>query len=133
MPSQLLKNTGGRRRVSYGVSPEFSHTANQISSGCRDFIIHMLESVPRNFNYQDGMRLIHRTLEIAFGDENGHLATGVLEELIEIEGFPPFPESIFQRWKYAYRNRNVRVSLATTLVFPLLCCGGHLAVANPFS
>ncbi len=63
--------------------------------------------MPRNFAYQDGLKIIHRELELAFGDENGHLSIAVLEELIELEGIPPFPEAIFQRWKFAHRHRHV--------------------------
>ncbi|KAF8852095.1 hypothetical protein BDZ45DRAFT_126304 [Acephala macrosclerotiorum] len=73
---------------------------------CRNFIVRTLEWVPRNYNYQDGLRFIHKELEIAFGDENGHLAIGVLEELILLDGLPPWPEAIFQRWKHAYRHRH---------------------------
>ncbi|PQE21750.1 DDHD domain protein [Rutstroemia sp. NJR-2017a BBW] len=32
-------------------------------------------------------------------------ALGVLEELIEVEELPPFPPSIFQRWKYEHLRR----------------------------
>lgn len=67
--------------------------------------------MPRNYEYEDGLRLIHAELETAFGDENGDLAFGVLEELIEVEGVPPFPESLFQRWKHQHRHRKVSLWL----------------------
>ncbi|KAE8453493.1 hypothetical protein EG329_010354 [Mollisiaceae sp. DMI_Dod_QoI] len=81
---------------------------------CRNFIIRTLEWVPRNFAYQDGLKIIHRELELAFGDENGHLSIAVLEELIELEGIPPFPEAIFQRWKFAHRHRHELLELPHT-------------------
>ncbi|KAI6714907.1 hypothetical protein JHW43_002561 [Diplocarpon mali] len=73
---------------------------------CRRYIVRNLSWVPRNFEYEDGLRLIHAELETAFGDENGDLSIGVLEELIELDGVNPFPESLFQRWKHHHRHRH---------------------------
>ncbi|KAK6587057.1 hypothetical protein PZA11_000347 [Diplocarpon coronariae] len=53
-----------------------------------------------------GWEVIHAELETAFGDENGDLSIGVLEELIELDGVNPFPESLFQRWKHHHRHRH---------------------------
>jgi hypothetical protein len=40
----------------------------------------MQSSIPRNFKYKDGLKLLHPLLQEAFGDENMDLAIGVLEE-----------------------------------------------------
>ncbi|ESZ94705.1 hypothetical protein SBOR_4899 [Sclerotinia borealis F-4128] len=60
------------------------------------------EHMPRNFPYKDGLRILHPRLQERFGDENVDLAMGVLEELIEVEEQPPFPPSVFQRWKHEH-------------------------------
>lgn len=61
--------------------------------------------VPRNLPFKDGVRILHPRLQERFGDENVDLALGVLEELIEVEEPPPFPASIYQRWKHDYLRR----------------------------
>lgn len=76
-------------------------------SECRNFLVGLYGWVPRNFNYADGLRIIHPMLQDAFGDENLDLALGVLEELIEVEAPPPFPEAVYQRWKYSHLKRRV--------------------------
>ncbi|EDN93714.1 hypothetical protein SS1G_09581 [Sclerotinia sclerotiorum 1980 UF-70] len=63
------------------------------------------EDMPRNFPYKDGLRILHPRLQERFGDENVDLALGVLEELIEVEEQPPFPASVFQRWKHEHLRR----------------------------
>lgn len=62
---------------------------------------------PRNYSYEDGLRIIHPILEESFGDENLDLSIGVLEELIEVEAPPPFSEAVFQHWKYYHLRRRV--------------------------
>ncbi|TGO32905.1 hypothetical protein BHYA_0280g00100 [Botrytis hyacinthi] len=69
---------------------------------CRNYLIRLCSDVPRNFPYKDGLRILHPRLQERFGDENVDLALGVLEELIEIEEPPPFPASVFQRWKHEH-------------------------------
>jgi hypothetical protein len=60
-------------------------------------------------------------LQLGFGDENLDLAIGVLEELIEVEAPTPFPESVYQRWKYDHLSRRVRDF-----------CGGYKSDINYF-
>lgn len=60
-------------------------------------------------NYGDGLEVLHPMMERAFGDENMDLALGVLEELIEVEAPGPFPEAIYQRWKFAHLSRRVGI------------------------
>ncbi|KAF7891109.1 uncharacterized protein EAF02_001434 [Botrytis sinoallii] len=72
---------------------------------CRNYLIRLCSDVPRNFPYKDGLRILHPRLQERFGDENVDLALGVLEELIEIEEPPPFPASVFQRWKHEHLRR----------------------------
>ncbi|KAF7950396.1 hypothetical protein EAE96_007682 [Botrytis aclada] len=69
---------------------------------CRNYLIRLCSDVPRNFPYKDGLRILHPRLQERFGDENVDLALGVLEELIEVEEPPPFPASVFQRWKHEH-------------------------------
>ncbi|KAJ5053975.1 uncharacterized protein L3040_000264 [Drepanopeziza brunnea f. sp. 'multigermtubi'] len=90
--------------------PRFDRSTSKSRPGwdeekCKRYIIRNFSWVPRNFEYDDGLKLIHADLETAFGDENGDLSFGVLEELIEVEGILPFPESLFQRWKHQHRHR----------------------------
>ncbi|KAF7919722.1 uncharacterized protein EAE97_011640 [Botrytis byssoidea] len=72
---------------------------------CRNYLIRLCSDVPRNFPYKDGLRILHPRLQERFGDENVDLALGVLEELIEVEEPPPFPASVFQRWKHEHLRR----------------------------
>ncbi|TEY58815.1 hypothetical protein BOTCAL_0199g00040 [Botryotinia calthae] len=72
---------------------------------CRNYLIRLCSDVPRNFPYKDGLRILHPRLQERFGDENVDLALGVLEELIEVEEPPPFPASVFQRWKHDHLRR----------------------------
>ena len=74
---------------------------------CRNFLVSKLNWIPRNYEYEDGMKIMFPELIMAFGDENLNLAMGVLDELIEMNGIPPFPESIYQRWKHQYLHRHV--------------------------
>lgn len=67
----------------------------------------MFSFVPRNYAYSDGLRIIYPELQQYFGDENMDLALGVLQELIECEAPTPFPECVFQRWKYMHLSRRV--------------------------
>ncbi|TAQ85553.1 hypothetical protein B7494_g6108 [Chlorociboria aeruginascens] len=92
---------------------------------CRNFMIRSLDWVPRNMSYVDGLRTIHPQLQERFGDENIDLACGVLEELIEIESPPPFPECVFQRWKFQHLHRYDDFQLphvphTTTIVSPII-------------
>lgn len=66
--------------------------------------------IPRNFNYGDGLRLLHPLLQSQSGDENMDLALGVLEEYIEVEDTTPFPHSMFQRWKFDHLRRCVSIT-----------------------
>ena len=70
--------------------------------------------VPRNFTYEDGIRMLHPMLIERFGDENLDLAVGVLEEMIEIEVPPPFPESVYQRWKFHHMQSMVSFESSVT-------------------
>ncbi|RDW85725.1 hypothetical protein BP5796_04050 [Coleophoma crateriformis] len=78
---------------------------------CRNFLVRVLDWVPRNYNYEDGLRIIHPQLQERFGDENVDLACGVLHELIEVDVYNPFPGSSYQRWKYTHRHRNENLML----------------------
>ncbi len=81
---------------------------------CRNFLVRLHSWVPRNLNYEDGLKILHPKLQEAFGDENMDLACGVLEELIEVEAPTPFPEAVYQRWKYHHLKRRVCILLMTT-------------------
>ena len=78
---------------------------------CRDYLVRILQWVPRNFEYSDGLSIIHPELQMRFGDENLDLSCGVLEELIEIDSAPPFAPCVYQRWKHSHLHIRVRISL----------------------
>jgi hypothetical protein len=67
------------------------------------------EFIPRNYNYSDGLRHLYPLLQYAFGDENLDLAIGVVWEFIEVEDLPPYPEALFQKWKYKHLHRYVSI------------------------
>src|SRR6266542_1375111 len=89
------------------LSPRYLHLKCSLVQECRNFLVKDLAWIPPNCNYEDGMRLIHGQLQLAFGDENMDLALGVLEELIELEAPPSFPHNLYQHWTHAHRRRFV--------------------------
>ena len=88
----------------------------------------LLGHIPRNYNYGDGLRIIYPKLQERFGDKNVDMAVGVLYELIEVESPPPFPEAVYQRWKYEHMHRHVSSSTPRTI-----CTAPSPVALAPFS
>lgn len=82
---------------------------------CRYVLVKYCSSIPRNFNYAEGVQLVYEKLREHCGDENLDLSIGVLYEFIEVDTEFTFEEgAAFRRWQSDHSRRAVSTRLHDT-------------------
>lgn len=102
-------------------TPKRSGTHNLRREGyseerCRYVLVKYCSSIPRNFNYAEGVQLVYERLREHCGDENLDLSIGVLYEFIEVDTQFTFEQgAAFRRWQFDHFRRSVCKALASIM------------------
>lgn len=111
--SSIMMNENMMQK-SVASSPKRSGTHNLRREGyseekCRYVLVKYCSSIPRNFNYAEGVQLVYEKLREHCGDENLDLSIGVLYEFIEVDTEFTFDQgAAFRRWQFDHSHRAVR-------------------------
>lgn len=77
---------------------------------CRYVLVKYCSSIPRNFNYAEGVQFVYEKLREHCGDENLDLSIGVLYEFIEVDTPFTFEQgAAFRRWQFDHSRRAVSI------------------------